>query len=84
MTVKRCAHKHTKEGDPHGYSGSVASPPWTDENPRAHGNICYQELCLDCGAIRKVNVNNFEYEYSIWRMSDSEITDLNLPYWRGR
>ncbi len=58
-------HKATRYTEPRCYDGGVASPPYTDENQRAHGDITYREVC-ECGATRAVNANQGHFEYGTW------------------
>ena len=51
-------------GEPRCYSGPVATGP--DQNRAAHGNICIQQRCPDCGRERAVNVNQRHCEYGPW------------------
>lgn len=59
------AHGPAQESKPTCYMGPVARPPYTDENPAAHGNIQVTETCR-CGAERKVLINGPHMEYSPW------------------
>lgn len=69
----RCKHEKTRQyGRDYGFSGSVAHPPYTEENPSAHGCISYQEECVACGARRWLNVNGCHIEYGTWGETESE------------
>lgn len=66
----KCEHKDTKQvGPDRGFFDSVAVPPYTEENPAAHGGITYRVACVACGAERAVNVNGNHAEYSPWSPS---------------
>ena len=67
-----CQHQHTTEGPAYAYTGSVARPPYTEENRAAHGNICVTETCSACGARRSVNVNGCHREYGTWGETRAE------------
>lgn len=45
------------------YSGPIEG---ARENPRAHGNICFVEICK-CGATREANSNWGHVEQGRWR-----------------
>jgi hypothetical protein len=66
MQMSDCKHVPHQIGRDRPYFGSVATPPYTDENPAAAGNISYTEECTVCGAQRRVNQNQSHYEYSAW------------------
>lgn len=63
-----CHHNKTHQvaGSRRCFDGPVAVPPYTDENPAAHGNVCVTEECERCGAQRDVNINQRHVEYSTW------------------
>lgn len=71
----KCAHDFTRVvGRDRPYMGPVAISPYTDENPAAHGGICYTEQCEHCSGWRLVNQNGFHVEFSPW----SSVEDLRL------
>jgi hypothetical protein len=64
-----CSHTKTKVISEKCFSGSVSK----NQNPAAHGNVCYTEECLYCGLQRDVNVNQNHVEKGSWKESpDSE------------
>lgn len=69
MTTK-CNHKNTTESEPFAYTGGVAVHPYTQQEPRAAGGICYRETCAQCKATRLVNQNRRWREYSPWRRAE--------------
>lgn len=68
----RCEHKHTRTGEAHGFTGSVARPPYTEQNPAAHGGVTFTETCLMCGARRQLNRNGMHEERGTWGPSEAE------------
>ena len=71
--MRTCKHRNTRLSDPRCYSGSVATHPYTDENPFAHGGVRYVEICAECGAERAVNANGLDREYSTWGWSTDDV-----------
>ena len=73
--MTKCQHQHITSGPERAFVGSVASEPYTEENPAAHGSITYTGTCQDCGAERSVNQNGGHCEYGTWSvpLSDSEM-----------
>lgn len=68
-----CKHTTVKDGDERCFTGApVAVPPYTDENPAAHGSLQVTEECVACGAQRKVAVNGGHREYGVWGPSAEE------------
>ena len=63
-------HVAVTESEPRSFSHSVARPPFTHENPAAHGNIWFVETCR-CGAIRDVLQNQRHTEVSPWRAPEA-------------
>jgi hypothetical protein len=63
-----CKHTVYETIATHGFGGPVSR----DEHPAAHGNICDTEQCCDCGARRRVNVNQRHREEGPWGPSRSE------------
>ncbi len=57
-----CKHENTEAGAPRPFFGPVSS----DENPMAHGNICVEYRCVECGARQKVNINGGHEENGPW------------------
>lgn len=68
----KCTHEHTGMGEPRGFFGSVAEPPYTEENKAAHGGYTATETCLDCGAERSVNCNQRFVEVGTWGPTKAE------------
>lgn len=65
--MARCdGHRAVREGEAHGYQGSVS--PY-NENRAAHGGVTYSEYCA-CGARRSVNSNNWHREEGPWRVDE--------------
>lgn len=65
-TKGTCTHPRTSDSLPRGFGGSVAHPPYTEENPAAHGCITYVECCDLCDAKRSVNANGMHREIGTW------------------
>lgn len=63
-------HVAVTESEPRCFSHSVAKPPFTAENPAAHGAVWYVEQCL-CGAVRDVLLNQRHFEFSPWRAPEA-------------
>ena len=66
MAKETTSHRHRPKGDPisvYAFSGPINGT--RRENPRAHGNVCYEERC-SCGSTRLTNVNTGEREYGPW------------------
>lgn len=70
--MSHCKHARVSGGEHHGFVGSVAQHPHTEENQAAHGCVSYTEECLECGARRSVNQNQWHYEYGVWGPSREE------------
>lgn len=65
--IDKCKHTSTTRGRDRCFNLPVAVPPYTDENPAAHGNITYTETCAICRAQREVAANNGVREFGPWR-----------------
>lgn len=72
--LKVCLHQYTTEQSTRGFFGCVS--PFSC-NPAAHGGVSCTEVCDDCGAERKVNVNGRHAEYGPWI---ELVQDLYLQY----
>lgn len=64
--TNKCTHETTSVGESRGFVGSVAEPPYTEENRAAHGGYTATEICLSCGAERSVNHNQWFVEVGTW------------------
>lgn len=64
--MSKCKHKNTDAGPMSGYTGSVATRHYTQEERRAHGGVSYTRTCTDCGATRRENSNGRYTEVSAW------------------
>lgn len=58
-----CEHNRTKTTDKC-YMGPVG--PADKHNPAAHGGITEETRCLDCGSVRRSNVNFCHVEEGEW------------------
>ena len=66
MTARTsCIHRETRS-TVSSYYWPVAEPPYTAEEPRAHGGITITRECLDCGARRAENHNSLWMEVGVW------------------
>ena len=61
-----CKHTKTREINVTPYFGPVADNV-DDQNPKAHGNITVSVECVECGAWRRVNVNQGHREFGAWQ-----------------
>ncbi len=69
-----CKHTKTKNDERvYCFTAPVAVYPYTEENRAAHGNICYDEICCECGATRAVLQNGSHYEFAPWGPSAAEL-----------
>lgn len=65
--MSECDHSSVRQVGRHwGFAGPVAQPPYTDENPAAHGNIGVTEECRTCGSRRAVLINGRHAEVGPW------------------
>jgi hypothetical protein len=71
-TATHCKHQNTTCGTERCYTGGVAVPPYTNENPASHGGIAYDQTCATCGATRTVNANGNHTEVSPWGPNRAE------------
>jgi hypothetical protein len=69
MKTTRCRHNR-KQFSERCFSCAVA---WR-QNPKAHGNITQLETCLDCGSMRRTNVNGIHKERGPWIESEEAIS----------
>jgi hypothetical protein len=62
----RCAHARVVEGKHYSFAVPVHTGGLTDENRAAHGGVTYEQICVDCKAVRKVNQNGDHLEFGVW------------------
>ena len=62
----KCTHQRTRTIATRCFDGGVS------KHNRAHGNICDEEECLECGARRSVNMNGLHTETGDWGPSAAE------------
>jgi hypothetical protein len=63
-----CKHTNTKLISTRGFMGPVSN----NQNPAAHGGVCYTYECLDCGSQLDCNVNQNFIEEGSWGPSLAE------------
>jgi hypothetical protein len=61
-----CAHARVVHGKHYSFAVPVNTGGVTEENRAAHGGVSYDEICVECKAVRRVNRNGRHFECSAW------------------
>ena len=61
-----CKHIAVIDGTHHSYVAPVNTGGVTAANRAAHGGVHYDQRCTECGMVRAVNRNGWQFEYGAW------------------
>jgi hypothetical protein len=62
----KCTHTLTTYTGNKCYRHPVAKPPYTEENPAAHGGVTYVQICALCGAQRRATATGGQGYVGRW------------------